>query len=78
MKLLILSPEKLLFEGEADSVILPGKEGSLGVLNNHAPYIVILKSGIVEWTMNTKERHKLEIKGGVAEIRNNSLIILSD
>jgi F-type H+-transporting ATPase subunit epsilon len=78
MKLFVISPEKVLFDGEAESVILPGKEGSLGVLNNHAPFITLLKEGIIEFTDKNNGRQQLSIKGGVAEIRNNSLTILAD
>lgn len=78
MKLFIISPEKVLFDGEAESVILPGKEGSLGVLDNHAPYITLLKEGTVEFNDKNNTRQQITIKGGVAEIRNNSLTILAD
>ena len=39
MFLEIISPDKKLFEGEIKSVSLPGSDGSLGILNNHAPMI---------------------------------------
>ncbi|MCX8079859.1 MAG: ATP synthase F1 subunit epsilon [Bacteroidia bacterium] len=78
MKLFIISPEKVLFDGEAESVILPGKEGSLGVLNHHAPYIVLLKDGNVEFQDNSNQKQSIYIKGGIAEINENKLTILTD
>ena len=39
MQLEILSPEKILFTGEVDSVIFPGSQGKFQILNNHAPII---------------------------------------
>jgi F-type H+-transporting ATPase subunit epsilon len=52
MKLEIITPDKKLFEGEAKSVSVPGSEGSLGILNNHAPMIASLKKGKVKITDN--------------------------
>ena len=48
MKVMIVSPEKTLFEGTADSVMLPGQMGRFEVLKNHAPIVCILTAGQVE------------------------------
>lgn len=39
----IITPDKSLFKGEAKGVTVPGIDGSLGILNNHAPLITALK-----------------------------------
>ena len=44
----IRTPEKELFNGEIDQVILPGKDGMFGILKNHAPLISSLQKGIVK------------------------------
>ena len=51
MKLEIVTPDKKLFEGEAKSLIVPGSEGSLGILDNHAPMIASLKKGTIKINM---------------------------
>ncbi len=71
----ILSPTGKIFEGEVNSILLPGDEGSLGVLNNHAPLISTLKEGKIEWSVNT-QKEKLEIKGGVVEVLKNKVTVL--
>ena len=48
MKLEIITPERHLFDGEADLVQLPGTDGLFEVLNNHAPMIAALGSGNVK------------------------------
>ena len=45
MKIEIITPEKRLFEGEADLVQLPGIDGLFEILNNHAPMISALGKG---------------------------------
>ncbi|MBT3647884.1 MAG: ATP synthase F1 subunit epsilon [Flavobacteriales bacterium] len=77
MKLEILSPDELIFEGEVDAVQLPGKTGSFGILNNHAPIIASLVEGQVKVTQNGTDQH-FNIDGGVVEVVNNKVIVLSD
>jgi len=47
MRVEIITPETVLFQGEAEYVFLPGSSGGLGILNNHAPLISSLKKGSV-------------------------------
>lgn len=77
MRLEILSPDKMIFEGEADAVQLPGMDGSLGILRNHAPMISSLKEGKVKVTVEGKESF-FDINGGVVEVFRNKVIVLSE
>ena len=45
MKVTIVSPEKTLYEAEADGVKFPGALGQFEVLNGHAPIISVLEAG---------------------------------
>jgi len=74
----IITPDKSLFKGEAKGVTVPGIDGSLGILNNHAPLITALKSGKVKVTDSNNEEIFFDIKGGVAEVLNNKVIILAE
>ena len=78
MFLEIISPDKKLFEGEIKSVSLPGSDGSLGILNNHAPMISALKAGKVKITENSGSIQSLTIKGGVVEVLKNKVIVLAE
>ena len=44
----LVSPERLMFSGEVEAVIVPGTEGQFTVLKDHAPLMTRLKPGIVE------------------------------
>ena len=77
MKVEILSPEASLFTGEADYVSLPGSDGSLGILNNHAPLITALKAGVVKLKTAEGEK-KFDVKGGTVEVLNNRVVILAE
>jgi F-type H+-transporting ATPase subunit epsilon len=78
MRLEIITPDKKLFEDDVKSVILPGIDGSFGILDNHAPLISALKKGEVKATDNNSTHHKFEINGGVVEVLNNKVIVLAE
>lgn len=77
MTLEILSPERQIFRGEADSIQLPGKDGSFGILEHHAPIIATLKAGVVRIVKDDEEQ-TFDIQGGVVEVLENKVIVLSD
>lgn len=78
MHLEIISPDKKIFDGDVKSVTLPGTEGSFGVLNKHASMISSLKKGVIRIIDNAQQTQTFEIKGGVAEINNNKVIVLAE
>ena len=78
MFLEIITPEEKLFEGEISYVKFPGTDGEFGVLNNHAPIISTLTKGTIEVTDINNSRNSFEINGGVIELKNNKIIVLSD
>jgi F-type H+-transporting ATPase subunit epsilon len=89
MVLEIITPEASLFKGEVNSVSLPGLDGVFQVLNNHAPIISSLKKGELSFEVvgpaeattdlvvsgNTV---RVQIKGGVAELNNQKIIVLAE
>lgn len=77
MVLEIISPDKMIFQGEVDSMQLPGTSGSFGILNNHAPIIATLKAGVVKVQQNGSEK-EFEVAGGVVEVIQNKVIVLSE
>lgn len=73
MEVRILSPGKKLFEGKADSITFPGKEGQFQVLQNHAPIFSLLKKG--EIIIGDKKK-RIPILSGVVECVRNEIIAL--
>ena len=70
LKLKIVSPERVEFEGEAESVLVPGTQGQFEILNDHAPIISTLQKGYVEYSVKgVKER--VDILGGFVEVQQN-------
>lgn len=75
-KLLLLSQEATLYEGDAISVIAPGSEGYLQILTGHAPLITPLKKGKLTYIDGSSQTHALDIDGGVLEVQKEKTTIL--
>lgn len=75
MNLTIISSHSVLFSGEAESVTLPGVNGSFTVLQNHAPLISVLVSGNVTCRMADGETKQIEVKGGLVDVADNKIAV---
>ena len=71
----ILTPDKTLFSGDADSVTLPGTNGSLQILKNHAPLIANLSKGTLS-IKSAGSKQQFDINGGLVEVLKNKVIVL--
>ncbi len=76
MQVDILTPDKVLFSGEATSVKLPGSLGQFEVLNNHAPLVSSLNAGNVR-VRSAEGDQNFAIKGGVVEVTKNKIVVLA-
>ncbi len=70
LKLRIVSPESVVYKGDAVSVKVPGTNGNFEILNDHAPIISSLQNGKVEY-VNDEGCHELNINGGFVEVQKN-------
>jgi len=77
MHLEIISPDNTLgvFEN-VKSIVFPGKDGSFGVLENHAPMVALLKKGSIKITLNDNSTQTVEIPSGITEIKANRIIVI--
>jgi F-type H+-transporting ATPase subunit epsilon len=72
MKVVIAKVDENLYDGEADSVTLPGAAGEMTVLHNHEPLITTLKAGTIIVRTASGER-SFAIEGGVLEVRRDGI-----
>ena len=75
-KLEIISPEKIIFSGDAKMVVLPSYEGDMSILKNHISIITFLRPGIIKAQINN-DFNEFFIQDGTVEYFNDTLIILS-
>jgi F-type H+-transporting ATPase subunit epsilon len=73
----LVSPDKLLFNGQAEDVLVPGSEGDFLVLRDHAPVMASLRPGIVD--IGEAGKHtRLFVRGGFADVSKAGLIVLAE
>jgi F-type H+-transporting ATPase subunit epsilon len=73
----IVSQDRMVYEGDADIVLVPGESGIMGILPRHAPLLSTLKFGILTVRSGGQEEH-FTIAGGVVEIQPDLITILAD
>ena len=74
----ILTPDKLAFSSEADSITVPGTFGSFQVLFDHAPIISTMEIGTVKIEINKDKTVYFATGGGTVEVLDNKVKILAD
>ena len=79
MKLNIITPDNVLFEGENVQLVqLPGSDGSFEVMNHHAPLIAILKKGKIKVEVKGVNPLFFDVNGGMIEVLENHVLILAE
>lgn len=74
LHLSIVSPERSIFEGEVESVNLPGTMGAFTILPQHAPIVSSLRSGTLFYVENGTEK-SLDIQGGFVEMSDGQVYV---
>jgi len=77
-QLAIVTPEKVVFDGEVVSLMVPGMEGYLGILSNHAPLITALQPGRIEFQDDQDKIQIFSVSGGFVEVSGNKATLLAD
>ena len=74
----LVSPEKLLFSGEVEGVVVSSTEGDFMVMKDHAPVMTSLRPGLVVVEEGAGKQSKLYVRGGFAEVNAKGLTILAE
>ena len=77
LQLEIVTPEKLAYQGEVDSVQLPGSEGELGVLPHHAPLVSTLGAGELRLRKGGEEEF-FAIVGGFLQVLPDKVVVMAE
>ena len=77
LHVVVISPEKTIFDGPADSVVAPAYDGQLGILKGHAPLMAVLGSGELRVTSRGNVEH-FHVEGGFLQVARNVVTVLSE
>lgn len=76
-KVAIISPQRMLFDGEAKMVVVPAHDGEVGILHDHAPFMALLGEGPLRLVTDGGGR-RFHVSRGFVQVLDNNVSILSE
>ena len=77
LKVSVISPERVLFEGDARSVVAPAFDGEIGILPMHAPLMSLLGKGTLRVETTDGERG-FTVDGGFVQVVDNQVRVVTE
>ena len=77
LKVAVISPTQVGFEGTGDSIVVPAYDGLMGVLYGHAPLMTLLGEGEVV-VRDGSEEHRIGVAGGFLQVVENEVSVLAE
>lgn len=74
----LVTPEKLYLSEDAEIVVAPGMLGDFGALSGHAPFVSLLRPGLIDITLANGEKNKLFVASGFVEVNDATCTILAE
>jgi F-type H+-transporting ATPase subunit epsilon len=78
IRLQVVTPQKLVVDEDARSVMAPGSQGEFGVLIGHTPFLTTLKNGTVRYDDSNGQKHYVFVSGGFAEALPDRVTVLAE
>jgi F-type H+-transporting ATPase subunit epsilon len=76
LKVSVISPEAVLFQGETDSVVAPAYDGEVGILTGHAPLMALLGEG--QLRLGSGGGRSFTVSGGFMQVLNNDVRVVTE
>lgn len=73
----VITPDKVVWDADAEEIILPSSTGQLGILADHAPLLTALDIGVMRLKVDGNWT-SIVLMEGFAEVENNKITILSN
>jgi F-type H+-transporting ATPase subunit epsilon len=77
MRVLVISPERAVYDGEADAVTAPCYDGEVGILPRHAPFMALLGFGTLTVRSGAATR-SFRVQGGVLQVVSNTVRVVAE
>ena len=77
LKVSVISPERVLFEGEARSVVAPAFDGEVGILPQHAPMMTLLGRGVLRLDGPSGEQ-RFTVEGGFLQVADDEVRVVTE
>ena len=74
----IITPDRISFKGDIQSITIPGTDGSFQVLKNHAPLMSTFEIGEIKVVLYDNNQKNYSTGGGTVEVLKNHVLVLAD
>jgi F-type H+-transporting ATPase subunit epsilon len=78
LRVRVVSPDRIVFEGDAAAVVAPAWDGQVGILPNHAPMLALVGSGVLSVDRPGGGSDSFHIAGGVLKVERNQVTVLTE
>jgi F-type H+-transporting ATPase subunit epsilon len=78
LKVMVVSPDKTVFDGEASAVVAPAWDGLVGILPGHAPMLALVGAGELSIEQPKGGSHVYHVAGGVLKVEKNHVTLLTE
>jgi F-type H+-transporting ATPase subunit epsilon len=75
LKVSVISPEAVLYEGTTDSVVAPAFDGEVGILTGHAPMMALLGKGVLRLGAGGQ---RFNVEGGFLQVVDNNVRVVTE
>ena len=78
IKVSVISPERVLFEGEVDALVAPAFDGEVGILSGHAPMMTLLGRGELRLAGGSGAGQRFLVEGGFLQVLDNHVRVVTE
>ena len=78
MRLRVVTPEQVIYDGAARSLVAPAWDGWVGILPGHAPFLTLMGEGPLTVEPESGTRQSFTVTGGVMKVEDNQVTVLAD
>ena len=76
MRVVVISPEQSVFDGEADQLVAPAFDGDVGILPRHAPFMTLLGKGVLS-VRHGNTASRFDVSGGFLQVLNDVVRVVA-
>ena len=74
----VISPERVLFEGEVDALVAPAFDGEVGILRGHAPMMTLLGRGELRLEGTAESTRRFSVEGGFMQVVDDQVRVVTE
>ncbi|MEX2048689.1 MAG: F0F1 ATP synthase subunit epsilon [Gemmatimonadota bacterium] len=78
LRVRVVSPDRIVFDGEAASVVAPAWDGQVGILPRHAPMLALVGAGVLTVDRPGGGSDSFHVAGGVLKVERNQVTVLTE